>query len=84
MKSQSEEIKYTFMNRLIKKGVEANNIPLFLRDLKNSFFIYPSSDHKQIGSVMNQLGWYDIELDYQTFQLAKAYFDTLRFVGSQN
>lgn len=72
------------MNRLMTMGIETDIIPLFIRDLKTSFSIYPLSDHREIGSVINQLGWEDIELDYQTFQLAKAYFETLGSVSSQN
>jgi len=84
MKSRSKKIKYIFMNHLIKKGIETDMLPFFLRDLRTSFSIYPLSDHKEIGNVINQLGWDDIELDYQTFQLAKTYFDTLRSVSSRD
>ena len=84
MKSQSEKIKQIFMTRLIKKGIETDFISFFVRDLKTSVSMYPLSDHREIGSVINQLGWDDIELDYQTFQLAKAYFETLGWASSQN
>jgi len=76
MKSQSAKIKHIFISRLMKKGIETDIISFFIRDLKTSFSIYPLSDYREIGSVINQLGWDDIELDYQTFQLAKAYFET--------
>ncbi len=65
-------------------GIEIDIIPLFMRDLRNSLSTYPSSDLRKIGNVIKQLGWDGIELDYQTFQLAKAYFDTLRSVSSQD
>ena len=84
MGSQSAEMKYIFMNRLMKMGIETEIIPFFIRDLKTSFSIYPLSDYREIGDVINQLGWGDIELDYQTFQLAKAYFETSGSVSSQN
>ena len=57
-------------------GIEIDIIPLFMRDLRNSLSTYPSSDLRKIGNVIKQLGWDGIELDYQTFQLAKAYFET--------
>ena len=84
MKPQSSKIKQIFMSRLIKKGIETDIISFFVRDLKTSVSMYPLSDHREIGGVINQLGWDDIELDYQTFQLAKAYFETLGWASSQN
>ena len=72
------------MNRLMMIGIENDIIPFFIRDLKTTFTIYPLSSHREIGNAINQLGWGDIELDYQTFQLAKAYFEALGSVSSQN
>ncbi len=77
MESQSDTIKHIFMHRLMMMGIEIDIIPLFMRDLRNSLSTYPSSDLRKIGNVIKQLGWDGIELDYQTFQLAKAYFETL-------
>ena len=73
MGSQSDTIKHIFMHRLMMMGIEIDIIPLFMRDLRNSLSTYPSSDLREIGRVIKQLGWDGIELDYQTFQLAKAY-----------
>ena len=81
MESQSDTIKHIFMHRLMMMGIEIDIIPLFMRDLRNSLSIYPSSDLRKIGNVIKQLGWDGIELDYQTFQLAKAYFEN---TGSAN
>ena len=77
MESQSDTIKHIFMHRLMMMGIEIDIIPLFMRDLRNSITTYPSSDLRKIGNVIRQLGWDGIELDYQTFQLAKAYFENI-------
>ena len=71
---QSDTIKHIFMHRLMMLGIEIDIIPLFMRDLRTSLSTYPTSDLREIGRVIKRLGWDDIELDYQTFQLAKAYF----------
>ena len=77
MESHSDIIKHIFMHRLMMMGIEIDIIPLFMRDLRNSLSTYPSSDLRKIGKVIKQLGWDGIELDYQTFQLAKAYFENI-------
>ena len=84
MGSQSDALKHFFMHRLMMMGIDIDNIPHFMRDLRTSLSTYPTSDLREIGRVIKQLGWDDIELDYQTFQLAKAYFEDLGFVGPQN
>ena len=84
MGSQSDTIKSIFVHRLVMMGIEIDIIPLFIRDLRISLASYPSSDLREIGRVIKRLGWDEVELDYQTFQLAKAYFEDLGFVGPQN
>ena len=77
----SQSLKHILLKRLIELGIEKDIIPHFMRDLRISLSTYPSSDLRKIGKVIKQLGWDDIELDYQTFQLAKAYFEN---TGSTN
>ncbi len=84
MESQSDTIKHIFMHRLMIMGIEIDIIPLFMRDLRNSLATYPLSDLREIGRIIKRLGWDEFELDYQTFQLAKAYFENIGSVSSQN
>ena len=65
MGPQTDTIKNIFIHRLIELGIEIDIIPLFMRDLRNSLGAFPSSDLKEIDRVIRQLGWDDIELDYQ-------------------
>lgn len=75
MKSQSKDIETTFIEQLEKKGMEQNILPRFLKDLSNALSVSDSVDFAQVNNWLHLLGWIDFELDYHTFQLARAYFD---------
>jgi len=75
MESNNSYIETILIERLKKKGMEQNILPLFIKDLSNSLSIFDSTDFLQINNRLNLLGWIDFEMDYHTFQLAKAYFD---------
>lgn len=53
----------------MKKGMDLNMIPGFIRILTNSFADYPNMDFKQIKDRLQYMGWSDFELDYFTLQL---------------
>jgi len=75
MESNNSYIKTILIEQLEKKGMENNILPLFIKDLSNSLSIFDSTDILQISNRLHLLGWIDFEMDYHTFQLAKAYFD---------
>jgi hypothetical protein len=75
MEPDGTDLKTIFIELLEKKGIEQNILPLFLKDLSNAL---SRPDFTDVGAVKNRLhllGWIDFELDYHTFQLARAYFD---------
>ena len=59
------------LNRLEKIGIEQKLIPAFMKDLANSLLLDPNMHFSQANKQLQYIGWYDIELDYHTFQLAK-------------
>jgi len=75
MQSENSDIGNTLFKKLEQKGIEKNQIPLFIKDLINTFSAKDISDLMQINNCLHVLGWADFELDYHTLQLAKAYID---------
>jgi hypothetical protein len=75
MEFQNTEIEIILIEKLEKKGIERCGMPLFLKDLVASLSIYNSMNISEINNRLNLLGWTDFELDYHTYQLAKAYFE---------
>ena len=69
------EIENTLIHQLEKNGIELSIIPHFIRDMINSFLDNPSLSLTQLNDYLHILGWYDVKLDYHTYELAKAYFD---------
>ena len=75
METYSNDIKNILMQQLGEKGAELNTIPLIIKDLTISFSDNPSLDIFQANSRLHLLGWDELQLDYHTFQLAKACFE---------
>ena len=75
METYSIDIDHILIQQLEKKGVEQYIIPRFLKDLMNSYGDDTSMSHFQVNDRLHFLGWDDIQLDYHTFQLAKAYLE---------
>ena len=73
MMNDSNQYTKPLTERLKKKGIEQNHIQGFINDLMNSYFDDPSMNLLQLNDRLHLLGWLDIQLDYHTFQLAKAY-----------
>ncbi len=63
------QLKDILIKRLMKKGMDLDMIPGFIRSLTNSYVYYPHVDFKQINDRLKYMGWDDFELDYFTFQL---------------
>ncbi len=76
MEKSTINIEKVLTQHIEKIGVELNIIPRFIKDLVNSSFDDPSISLMQINNRLHLLGWNDIILDYHTYQLAIAYFET--------
>ena len=61
--------------RLQQQGVQAIDLPLFLRDLASLLTSKPECDVAAVNSRLNLLGWHQSELDYQSLQLALAWIE---------
>ena len=61
--------------RLKNKGLKANAIPGFIRDVNNNILENRSIGLSEINRKLHFLGWYTIELDYHTLQLIIANFE---------
>ncbi|MCP4020604.1 MAG: hypothetical protein GY729_02075 [Desulfobacteraceae bacterium] len=64
------------MLKLKENGIEPALIPGFIRSLAAAFLVNPSMSHYQANERLQYLGWYDVEIDYHTFQLAITSFET--------
>ena len=72
MKSKNLDIEESLFNQLKQKGIEQNQLPLFIKDLNNTLSVTNSLDLTEVNNRLYVLGWTDFEMDYHTFQLAKA------------
>jgi len=72
LETESSDIERSFLKQLEKKGIEQCGMPLFIKDLSHSLSVNDPSDLSLLNNRLNVLGWLDFELDYHTFQLAKA------------
>jgi hypothetical protein len=70
-----DQIKQTLMLRLVKKGLETDLIPNFIRSLANFYLVNPQMSISQVNQKMHYVGWAGVEMDYHTFQLALACFE---------
>jgi hypothetical protein len=68
------------IKRLVEKGMDINLISSFIRDVAN---INPSTDYDltELNRRLSTLGWYDLELDYHTFQLIDAIIENELFLN---
>jgi len=75
METRAIDIERSLVQRLEKKGIAIPTIPRFIKDLTNFF----ADDHfmslTQVNRHLHLLGWNGVQIDYHTFQLAKAYFE---------
>lgn len=76
MKSNNLDIEESLFNQLKQKGIEQNQLPLFIKDLKNTLSVTNSLDLTEVNNRLYVLGWTDFEMDYHTLQLAKAFFES--------
>jgi hypothetical protein len=71
-----DRIEDLFIGRLINHGVERDAIPGFLKNLSTFLAADPDMSLSQVNQRLNYLGWLDIQLDYQTLQLAIAFLES--------
>ena len=75
MEKYSIDTEKILSKQLEKQGIELNIIPRFIKDLFYSFLDNPAINLFQVNDRLRLLGWIDINLDYHTYQLAKACFE---------
>jgi hypothetical protein len=64
------------LTRLQQQGIEPDDLPLFLRDLAAIHKSKPESDIAALNAKLNVLGWHQVQLDYQSLQLALAWMES--------
>jgi hypothetical protein len=64
------------LTRLQPQGIEPDDLPLFLRDLAAIHKSKPESDIAALNAKLNVLGWHQVQLDYQSLQLALAWMES--------
>jgi len=74
MENNQINLKKILIQRLVKRGIEPCLIPGFVRVLTNSILDETHINLHKVNRRLNYLGWYDVELDYHTLQLAVACF----------
>lgn len=74
MESKNTNIEKSLFNQLEQKGIEKDQIPLFIKDLINIFAIKDFYELLWINYRLHLLGWADFEIDSHTLKLAEAFF----------
>lgn len=64
-----EQLNRITMDRLVRRGVEANNHKAYIRNLVNTYTGHTNLTIQELNKRMISLGWNDIEIDDQTLQL---------------
>ncbi len=70
------QLTQILIERLEKKGMESDVIPGFIRALANALLVNPHLNHLHLNEQLHLLGWDDLELDYRTFEVAAACFES--------
>jgi hypothetical protein len=70
------DLHQLLLARLQPQGIEPDDLPLFLRDLPAIHKSKPESDVAALNSKLNVLGWHQVQLDYQSLQLALAWMES--------
>lgn len=75
MESKAETIKGMLIQRLQDSGQETCVLPGLLKQMAVVFFSEPHMTRLAVNQRLAFLGWNDIELDEQTYQLMMACFE---------
>ena len=70
-----QPLKQILLLRLEEQGIDARNIPGFIRSLAGAILNNPGMNHDQVNQRLRYLGWDGFDVDYHTFQLAIACFE---------
>ncbi|HBF42193.1 MAG TPA: hypothetical protein DDW42_00925 [Desulfobacteraceae bacterium] len=73
----------TLIDRLADKGMDLDEIPMFIGNLANSIPFDSHMTLDQANGLLRISGWTDIELDEDTFQLALSCFKVEGLVSSK-
>jgi hypothetical protein len=68
--------KQLVVERLEQKGMEPSLIPTFIKNLAKTLLVNPQESLFQVNARLQFLGWGDVELDYRTYELAEACFES--------
>ncbi|MGB2929180.1 MAG: hypothetical protein WBB70_09735 [Desulfobacterales bacterium] len=69
------KFKQMLVDRLGAKGLEKDTIPSFIRSMRICIATDSKMNHLKANRQLQFLGWNDIEVDYNTLQLAIACFE---------
>jgi hypothetical protein len=67
-----QPLKQILFHRLEEQGIDARNIPGFIRSLAGAIQYNPGMNIDQVNQRLRYLGWDPCEMDYHTFQMAIA------------
>jgi hypothetical protein len=70
-----DDLRQLLRNRLQLQGIEPDDLPLFLRDLSEILKSKPEPDVAALNARLNVLGWHQVQIDYQSLQLALAWME---------
>ena len=73
-----------FIERLEKKGMDPRIIPGFIRNLANTVLAHSTTSLVQVNDKLHSLGWDDFDMDYRTFELATACFESNGLKGVED
>ena len=75
MQAFESNISEMLVQHLKNKGIATKIIERFIKDMIYAFNNNPEISVFELGSYLRQMGWDDVNIDYQTYQLAKASFE---------
>ena len=68
-------IRQILLDRLTRQGLDLTDMEPFLRDLTHVLSALPGIDSASANVKLQGLGWNGVKLDYQSIQLAVAWFE---------
>jgi hypothetical protein len=68
-------IRQILLDRLTRQGLDLTDMEPFLRDLTLVLSAIPGIDSVTANVKLQVLGWNGVKLDYQSIQLALAWFE---------
>jgi hypothetical protein len=73
---ESSPIRGALISRLRALGIDRGLVPGLIRNLAAAHRIHPHLNLPQFNRRLHYLGWIDLDLDYHTWQLARAYLES--------